>query len=82
MLRKTLTIFSLVGLLISVGLWGVSYFQLIHTSAYRQMRVHFGGFTWIHFRQPIELDSHSRIFGWTIAGFFDLRTIWRIAGRS
>ncbi len=26
MLRKTLTIFSLIGLLLSVGLWGVSYF--------------------------------------------------------
>ncbi|MCH8913595.1 MAG: hypothetical protein IIA33_08530, partial [Planctomycetes bacterium] len=27
MLRKTLTILSLIGLLLSVGLWGVSYFQ-------------------------------------------------------
>ena len=27
MLRKTLTIFSLIGLLLSVGLWGVSYFR-------------------------------------------------------
>ncbi len=26
MIRKTLTILSLVGLLLSVGLWGVSYF--------------------------------------------------------
>ncbi len=26
MIRKTLTIFSLIGLLLSVGLWGVSYF--------------------------------------------------------
>ena len=28
MLRKTLTIFSLIGLLLSVGLWGVSYFRI------------------------------------------------------
>ncbi len=28
MLRKTLTILSLIGLLLSVGLWGVSYFTL------------------------------------------------------
>ncbi len=27
MFRKTLTIFSLIGLLLSVGLWGVSYFN-------------------------------------------------------
>ena len=27
MIRKTLTILSLIGLLLSVGLWGVSYFQ-------------------------------------------------------
>ena len=27
MLRKTLTILSLIGLLLSVGLWGVSYFR-------------------------------------------------------
>ncbi len=27
MLRKTLTILSLIGLLLSVGLWGVSYFN-------------------------------------------------------
>jgi hypothetical protein len=28
MIRKTLTIFSLIGLLLSVMLWGVSYFNL------------------------------------------------------
>ncbi|MCH8913466.1 MAG: hypothetical protein IIA33_07845 [Planctomycetes bacterium] len=27
MLRRTLTILSLIGLLLSVGLWGVSYFR-------------------------------------------------------
>ncbi len=30
MLRKTLTIVSLIGLLLSVGLWGMSYFNLIY----------------------------------------------------
>ena len=29
MLRKTLTILSLIGLLLSVGLWGVSYWQVV-----------------------------------------------------
>ncbi len=30
MLSKTLTIFSLIGLLLSVGLWGVSYLDLVY----------------------------------------------------
>ncbi len=37
MIRKTLTIFSLIGLLLSVGLWGVSYWNvgvLIDRSSY------------------------------------------------
>ncbi len=29
MIRKTLTIFSLIGLLLSVGLWGVSYYGIL-----------------------------------------------------
>ncbi len=32
MIRKTLTILSLIGLLLSVGLWGVSYFRFTWTS--------------------------------------------------
>ena len=31
MFRKTLTIFSLIGLLLSVELWGLSYFSLSYT---------------------------------------------------
>ncbi len=31
MLRKTLTILSLIGLLLSVGLWGVSYYGVIYS---------------------------------------------------
>ena len=31
MIRKTLTIFSLIGLLLSVGLWGVGYFDISYT---------------------------------------------------
>ncbi len=33
MLRKTLTILSLIGLLLSVGLWGVSYWGVRYTKA-------------------------------------------------
>ncbi len=34
MIRKTLTIISLIGLLLSVGAWGVSYFHLSFTPPY------------------------------------------------
>ena len=30
MIRKTLTILSLIGLVLSLGLWGVSYYDLIY----------------------------------------------------
>ena len=33
MIRKTLTIFSLIGLLLSVGLWGVSYLSVEYISS-------------------------------------------------
>ncbi len=32
MLRKTLTILSFLGLLLSAGLWGVSYFNLVRAT--------------------------------------------------
>ena len=38
MLRKTLTTFSLIGLLLSVGLWAVSYLNVEYVSARRQTR--------------------------------------------
>ncbi len=36
MFRKTLTIFSLIGLLLSVGSWAASYFKVEYVSARRQ----------------------------------------------
>ena len=36
MLRKTLTVFSLVGLLLSLWLWGASYFNVEYVSSRRQ----------------------------------------------
>lgn len=43
MFRKTLTILSLAGLLLSVGLWAASYWNLVRTSYKRDMRVTQGG---------------------------------------
>ncbi len=44
MLRKTLTILSLIGLLFSVGLWGASYWNLVHVNCKGAMLVTQGGF--------------------------------------
>ncbi len=38
MIRKTLTILSLIGLLLSVGLWGASYFDIHYTYSVSERR--------------------------------------------
>ena len=51
MLRKTLTIFSLLGLLLSVGLWGVSFFYatgILYLSANSWVRLYVGGLEYNH----------------------------------
>ncbi len=42
MLRKTLTILSLIGLLLSVGLWGASYFNIFLSNGRYSMRLERG----------------------------------------
>ena len=49
MLRKTLTILSLIGLLLSVGLWGVSYFRFYcHTGTGKMIAFSQGAALWPH----------------------------------
>ena len=53
MIRKTLTILSLIGLLLSVGLWGVSYWNLVHLNSKRTMMIAKGGYEFrkLYFRK-------------------------------
>ena len=44
MLRKALTILSLIGLLLSVGLWGLSHWNLVHLNSKRTMMIAQGGY--------------------------------------
>ena len=46
MLRKTLTILSLIGLLLSVGLWGLSYFHVSSMQQHSVYRLTSGAFIW------------------------------------
>jgi hypothetical protein len=71
MIRKTLTIFSLIGLLLSAGLWGVSYLNVYHDAP------HIGGTLahgcWGVWYVP---ESHHRGMGVWYDGFNDFTTSW------
>ena len=81
MIRKTLTILSFIGLLLSVGLWGVSYFNIYYTVKVRGMNrsaqtifvLHCGAITWPLPRASEPSNSFRR---WESAGFAGLKTFW------
>ena len=92
MIRKGLTIFSLIGLLLSAGLWGVSYFNLSYRSRPIIIRVSQGAISLERgldilvarvqaLRRTHGSDRISRlpdgVVGWHVGGFEDLSTDWR-----
>ncbi len=92
MIRKTLTILSLIGLLLSVGLWGASYFNLSYRSRPIIIRVSQGAISLERgldilvarvqaLRRAHGSDRISRlpdgVVGWHVGGFEDLSTDWR-----
>ncbi len=67
MLRKTLTILSLIGLLLSVGLWGVSYLKPVSCVGDSGWYVDaWLGALWIGKDEPIARDS----------GFHTMSVVW------
>ncbi len=52
MIRKILTIFSLFGLLLSVGLWGVSYFNITAHSRGHLIEARTGHLHWLSHHWP------------------------------
>ena len=94
MLRKTLTILSLVGLLLSLGLWGVSYLNLNCTvwrpldsgSTFERkyyVGLRYGGLScWTEHRIRLS-GSEAKIppTEWQCEGFTGWRTDWRLSGR-
>ena len=71
MLRKTLTILSLIGLLLSVGLWGVSYLDMGHRGQKYTWGITMGAVFWMH-------DEHHRDYqpSYVVQGYRSMRTIW------
>ena len=78
MLRKTLTIFSRIGLLLSVGLWAVSYLNVEYVSSRRQInsvRVA-NGLLRVSQSMLIYEDSDPSWLGLHSSGFSGFDTSW------
>ncbi len=75
MLRKTLTILSLLGLLFSVGLWGVSYFNIWYfaPNAKYNVQLQFGGVRYVHRWQAVDDESEGL---WSFNGYRGMGTLW------
>jgi general stress protein CsbA len=76
MFRKTLTILSFLGLLLSVGLWGASYFSLVRPAANHKDVVSLtaGVLLWGHYVQPTQFEGESS--KWYAEGFRGFATQW------
>ena len=76
MIRKTLTILSLIGLLLSVGAWGVSYYDVSYMSSDgRKAAVLIQGCVGLALYQRGTLPFPFPV-GWSLAGFTGLETFW------
>ena len=86
MIRKTVTLFSLIGLLLSVGLWGVSYWNLVRINYKRAMSVAQGGFESrdvfphsLYIPMQIKPDGSVEplhLNRWSFSGFGGWQTRW------
>ncbi len=72
MIRKTLTIVSLIGLLLSVGLWGVSYWNIHCFSGSFRIAVLRGNIV-LQTQAPQPLKGHWFVGGYM--GFYNI--MWR-----
>ena len=72
MLRRTLTILSLIGLLLSVGAWGASYVFISHHAKSHLISVFEGRICYDHY--SFESPSSE----WHYGGFDSFRTRWWI----
>ena len=70
MIRKSLTILSLIGLLLSVGLWGVSYYRVTYHSSHAEIVFSMGCCSYLD--RPWELN----LPGWRQLDFIGFGTLW------
>ena len=75
MIRKALTILSLIGLLLSVGLWGTSYFNIWYTApnAKYSAQLQFGV---LRFTCRWEVDGDETEGIWHFRGYRGMGTLW------
>ncbi len=71
MIRKTLTILSLLGLLLSVGLWGASYWNIRHRGQKYTCGIKRGAVTWMHNEHGLKYQP-----SYVVGGYSSMRTIW------
>ena len=88
MIRKTLTILSLIGLLLSVGLWGVSYLRISYVKGPRWNHLSHGALSFTHLYALVSFDPVRTIKFeskqeprsvpgfWRCEGFRDFDTVW------
>ena len=76
MLRKTLTILPLIGLLLSLGLWGVSYWGLRFGTWTPRVEILGGGIHWIGIDLSIHLTQKPRQPYWGGTRFRGFETRW------
>jgi len=74
MIRKALTILSLIGLLLSVGAWGVSYLRIAYRTPEYQIETVVGGLQYIYGSEDW-INNRSKS-GWYCDGFRDVTTAW------
>ena len=72
MLRKTLTILSLIGLLLSMGLWGVSYFNVVYFGHHFRGE----GFALQYGCLRLSQGDLASFSGWRWGGYQGCRTVW------
>ncbi len=71
MIRRTLTILSLLGLLLSVGLWGITYLHIGYERGLNYLSAGEGELIWIHSTRVEQPGA-----GWWFIGFMDFDTRW------
>ena len=63
MLRKTITTFSLIGLLLSLGMWGMSFFGVSYAAGGSRVLLKFGAVHLLHLEDQPEAPSSAWRFG-------------------
>ena len=72
-LRKAVRRLALLAMLITLSLWGLSYFRAAHFWDRGNVRLRLGGFGYSHYGYP---ENRPDLPRWYLDGFRDLTTFW------